>query len=326
MPAPPATVNRCVSDEKYVGRVTRVGEEPALYIDGVGEFRFAYRNVKKRRTETKPIVLMGDMLECRLTTSDNVKAVALRVVTKRLKAEAEGSPEEEPPHDEPPRVRRRQQSLPASPLEDEAESDQEGRRIPNAASCLLMRRAGAHGSAACLADIAEAVEAELPAAGAEPVASAVSAFQTALAHSDDDDNDAIFTYDPYSYNDPDATSPGRGRCRAVGPPTPSHHSGITELFGLDATRSDMGLSVGDFFDDSPRTPAAHSHMNLSCRERLKRNISNASSVMTHRAKESSDSEPDVYILRPSANDMNASLRELNASVRSARLTHDPYSW
>ncbi|KAJ9455221.1 hypothetical protein DIPPA_28555 [Diplonema papillatum] len=62
--------------------VTRIGPEPLLQIEGVGEVRFAYRNVKKKHGEARPFIQVGDNVECRLTRSNPPKAVSVRLVKK----------------------------------------------------------------------------------------------------------------------------------------------------------------------------------------------------------------------------------------------------
>eukprot|EP01063_Lacrimia_lanifica_P031020 TRINITY_DN503_c0_g1_i1.p1 TRINITY_DN503_c0_g1~~TRINITY_DN503_c0_g1_i1.p1 ORF type:complete len:275 (+),score=42.94 TRINITY_DN503_c0_g1_i1:55-879(+) len=62
------------------GVVSRVGDEPMLKVEGKGEFRFAYRNVKKRPNEEKPLLALGDILECKLSTGPCPRPLALRLV------------------------------------------------------------------------------------------------------------------------------------------------------------------------------------------------------------------------------------------------------
>ena len=69
--------------ERYRAVIMRIGDEPLLSIDSVGEFRFAYRNVKKKPGESRPFLQVGDEVECRLTKSAPPKAVSLRV-TKQI--------------------------------------------------------------------------------------------------------------------------------------------------------------------------------------------------------------------------------------------------
>ena len=66
--------------ERYRAVVTRIGEEPMLQIEQVGEFRFAYRNVKKKPGDPRPFLQVGDEVECRLTQSVPTKAVSVRVL------------------------------------------------------------------------------------------------------------------------------------------------------------------------------------------------------------------------------------------------------
>ena len=79
-------VNESKTDDKMRERqraiVTRIGTEPLLMIEGVGEFRFAYRNIKKKPGESRPFIQVGDEVECRLTTADPPKAVSVRVMKK----------------------------------------------------------------------------------------------------------------------------------------------------------------------------------------------------------------------------------------------------
>ena len=75
----PATETRGMK-ERYHALVTRIGEEPMLDISGVGEFRFAYRNVKKKPGDPRPFLQVGDLVECRLTKSTPTKAVSVRVL------------------------------------------------------------------------------------------------------------------------------------------------------------------------------------------------------------------------------------------------------
>eukprot|EP00755_Sulcionema_specki_P014058 Sspe_Gene.55669::Locus_30610_Transcript_1_1_Confidence_1.000_Length_1033::g.55669::m.55669 len=51
-----------------------------LTIEGLGEYRFAYRSVKKKRSEPRPILCVGDIVECRLSKSTPPKAVSIHVI------------------------------------------------------------------------------------------------------------------------------------------------------------------------------------------------------------------------------------------------------
>ncbi|KAJ9455222.1 hypothetical protein DIPPA_28549 [Diplonema papillatum] len=62
--------------------VTRIGTEPLLKIEGGGEIRFAYRNVKKKHGDARPFIQVGDNVECRLTKSNPPKAVSVRLMKK----------------------------------------------------------------------------------------------------------------------------------------------------------------------------------------------------------------------------------------------------
>eukprot|EP01063_Lacrimia_lanifica_P012691 TRINITY_DN1935_c0_g2_i2.p1 TRINITY_DN1935_c0_g2~~TRINITY_DN1935_c0_g2_i2.p1 ORF type:complete len:264 (+),score=48.97 TRINITY_DN1935_c0_g2_i2:64-855(+) len=66
----------------YKGIVSCIGVSPKIKIEGEGEFRFAYRDVKRVQNEGKPIVRLGDQMHCRLTLADPPKAVCLRFTRK----------------------------------------------------------------------------------------------------------------------------------------------------------------------------------------------------------------------------------------------------
>eukprot|EP01064_Diplonema_japonicum_P033573 TRINITY_DN6651_c0_g5_i1.p1 TRINITY_DN6651_c0_g5~~TRINITY_DN6651_c0_g5_i1.p1 ORF type:complete len:185 (+),score=26.07 TRINITY_DN6651_c0_g5_i1:58-612(+) len=67
-------------DTRYVATVVCVGEVPVLKVAGVGEFMFAYRNVKKRPGEPRALLAVGDTVECRLTTTPPQKAISIRIL------------------------------------------------------------------------------------------------------------------------------------------------------------------------------------------------------------------------------------------------------
>eukprot|EP01059_Diplonema_ambulator_P013980 TRINITY_DN2474_c0_g1_i1.p2 TRINITY_DN2474_c0_g1~~TRINITY_DN2474_c0_g1_i1.p2 ORF type:complete len:196 (+),score=40.39 TRINITY_DN2474_c0_g1_i1:58-645(+) len=68
-------------DARYVARVVAVGESPVLEIDGQGEFCFAYRSVKKRPGEPRALISVGNVVECRLTTTTPRKAISIRIIS-----------------------------------------------------------------------------------------------------------------------------------------------------------------------------------------------------------------------------------------------------
>eukprot|EP01063_Lacrimia_lanifica_P008390 TRINITY_DN1543_c0_g1_i1.p2 TRINITY_DN1543_c0_g1~~TRINITY_DN1543_c0_g1_i1.p2 ORF type:complete len:432 (+),score=128.63 TRINITY_DN1543_c0_g1_i1:40-1335(+) len=76
--APPRNGNVGV----YSAEVIRIGVEPRLLVHGMGEYRFAYRNVQKRPREPRPYLNVGDRVECRLTGTTPPKAVSVRLVAR----------------------------------------------------------------------------------------------------------------------------------------------------------------------------------------------------------------------------------------------------
>eukprot|EP00755_Sulcionema_specki_P034998 Sspe_Gene.21338::Locus_7992_Transcript_2_2_Confidence_0.500_Length_943::g.21338::m.21338 len=73
--------NLCRKD-RYRGTVVQIGEAPKLRIESGEEFHFAYRSVKKRPGEQRQILVVGDIVDCRLTKTDPVKAVSIKIVSK----------------------------------------------------------------------------------------------------------------------------------------------------------------------------------------------------------------------------------------------------
>eukprot|EP00756_Hemistasia_phaeocysticola_P031932 Hpha_TRINITY_DN16383_c0_g8::TRINITY_DN16383_c0_g8_i1::g.58520::m.58520 len=67
-------------DRRHRARVSRVGQSPMLQIEGLGEFPFAYRAVKKKPGEPRTLLAVNDIVECRLTKSPPQKAVSVRIL------------------------------------------------------------------------------------------------------------------------------------------------------------------------------------------------------------------------------------------------------
>eukprot|EP01063_Lacrimia_lanifica_P009650 TRINITY_DN16584_c0_g1_i1.p1 TRINITY_DN16584_c0_g1~~TRINITY_DN16584_c0_g1_i1.p1 ORF type:complete len:196 (+),score=27.11 TRINITY_DN16584_c0_g1_i1:31-618(+) len=87
------TISESVSQSKYNGTVSRIGVEPFLWIDGLGEVRFSYRSVKKLPKTGKPYLQVGDVVECRITVTLHTR----KAVSVRLLRAANGTPIEEVP-------------------------------------------------------------------------------------------------------------------------------------------------------------------------------------------------------------------------------------
>ena len=77
-----APVLRYDPRKRYRSTVVRTGERPVLRVLDFGEFRFAYRNLKKKPNEVRPHLEVGDEVECRLTSSRPPKAVSLRLLKR----------------------------------------------------------------------------------------------------------------------------------------------------------------------------------------------------------------------------------------------------
>eukprot|EP00754_Rhynchopus_humris_P018991 Rhum_TRINITY_DN14628_c1_g1::Rhum_TRINITY_DN14628_c1_g1_i1::g.104085::m.104085 len=85
IPPPPtmaAPALRYDPRKRYRSTVVRTGERPVLRVLDFGEFRFAYRNLKKKPNEVRPHLEVGDEVECRLTSSRPPKAVSLRLLKR----------------------------------------------------------------------------------------------------------------------------------------------------------------------------------------------------------------------------------------------------
>ena len=91
------------SKQRYKAVVTRIGGNPMLSIDSLGEFRFAYRSVKKNPGETGPraFLQVGDEVECRLTERQPVKAFSIKVMRQVASTppELEEAPESDSEND-----------------------------------------------------------------------------------------------------------------------------------------------------------------------------------------------------------------------------------
>eukprot|EP01062_Namystynia_karyoxenos_P083279 TRINITY_DN9556_c1_g2_i1.p1 TRINITY_DN9556_c1_g2~~TRINITY_DN9556_c1_g2_i1.p1 ORF type:complete len:348 (+),score=51.93 TRINITY_DN9556_c1_g2_i1:136-1044(+) len=80
--AEPATPWGGASDRerRHRATVSRVGAAPMLSIQGMGEFPFAYRAVKKKPGEPRTLLAVGDIVECRLARTLTRKAVSVRIL------------------------------------------------------------------------------------------------------------------------------------------------------------------------------------------------------------------------------------------------------
>eukprot|EP01064_Diplonema_japonicum_P004679 TRINITY_DN13074_c0_g1_i1.p1 TRINITY_DN13074_c0_g1~~TRINITY_DN13074_c0_g1_i1.p1 ORF type:complete len:187 (+),score=39.77 TRINITY_DN13074_c0_g1_i1:34-594(+) len=68
--------------DRFRATVVQIGETPKLKIDGGEEHFFAYRSVKKRPGEPRQILVVGDVVDCRLTKTVPAKAVSIKIVVK----------------------------------------------------------------------------------------------------------------------------------------------------------------------------------------------------------------------------------------------------
>eukprot|EP01060_Flectonema_neradi_P014767 TRINITY_DN21405_c0_g1_i1.p1 TRINITY_DN21405_c0_g1~~TRINITY_DN21405_c0_g1_i1.p1 ORF type:complete len:239 (+),score=63.41 TRINITY_DN21405_c0_g1_i1:66-719(+) len=76
-----STKHPCRKD-RFRATVIQIGETPKLRLENGGEFFFAYRSVKKRPGEQRQILVVGDIVDCRLTKTVPAKAVSIKIVVK----------------------------------------------------------------------------------------------------------------------------------------------------------------------------------------------------------------------------------------------------
>ena len=82
------TKHPCRKD-RFRAAVIQIGETPMLKLDNGGEYYFAYRSVKKRPGEQRQILVVGDIVDCRLTKTIPAKAVSIKIVSKLPQPKAE---------------------------------------------------------------------------------------------------------------------------------------------------------------------------------------------------------------------------------------------